>query len=64
MEDQESLESRTRFRQFTDTVQSLVNMFFAHGVMTPGIVIGRVFFTSDELFRMVESAIRSRTYFI
>ena len=43
--------------QFPNSVQDEVNDLLANGVVTPGIVIGSIFFACDELLRVEELAV-------
>ena len=43
--------------KFTDSVQAKVNNFFSNGVVTSSIVVGSIFFASDELGRMEQLAV-------
>ena len=53
MENQKSLKPSAVVGQFSNSVQNIVDDFFADGIVTTGIVIGRIFFTSNQLFGMV-----------
>ena len=50
MEDEEALETSALVGQLADTIQNQINDLLPDGVVAPGIVVGRVFLPSDELF--------------
>ena len=54
MKNQKSLKPSAIVGQFSNSVQNIVDYFFTDGIVTTGIVIGRIFFTSNQLFGMVE----------
>ena len=47
-----------------DTIKAQIDDLFSNGIMTPGVVICSIFFTSDELFRMEQVVICSGSDFI
>ncbi len=49
MKEQETLHGMTFLTDFLDFIHGNLNLLFANGVMAPGIVIGSVFFASDQL---------------
>mmetsp|Transcript_19232 Transcript_19232/g.39751 ORF Transcript_19232/g.39751 Transcript_19232/m.39751 type:complete len:455 (+) Transcript_19232:1621-2985(+) len=64
MEDQEPLQSGTVIRELADTVQDRVDNFLSSGVMATGVVVGSIFLSIDDLFRMVKVLVGSTAYFI
>ena len=62
LEDQETLETGTIVREFSDSVKDIVNELFANSVVTSSIVVGSIFFTRNQLFWMEELFVRSRSY--
>jgi len=52
--DQETLKTSTVVSKLSDTVKDKINNFLADGVVTTGIVVGSIFLTRDELFRVIE----------
>lgn len=59
MEDQEALQSSALVRELADAVQHQVDDLLANGVVTTSVVVGSVFFASDELLRVEQSAVRA-----
>ena len=57
VEDEETLQTRALVSQLADPVQDLVDVLFAHGVMTPGVVVGSILLACDQLLRMKELAV-------
>lgn len=64
MEDQESLQASALVSELSNAVQDNVNDLLSDGVMTTSVVVGSIFFTSDQLFWMEELTISSGTNFI
>ena len=64
VEDQETLETGTIVREFSDSVKDIVNKLFANSVVTSSIVVGSIFFARNQLFWMEELFIGSRSYWI
>lgn len=64
IEDQETLETSTVVGQLANAVQAHVDNFLANGVVTTGEVIGGIFLTGDELFRVEQLAVSSSADFI
>ena len=58
------LETSTLISQFSDSVEDKVDDFFTNGVVTSGVVVGSIFFTSDQLFWMEELSVSTSTDFI
>ena len=50
--------------QFTDPVQHQVYDLFSNGVVTTGVVVSRVLFTSDQLLRVEKLAVGPSTNLI
>ena len=48
MEDEESLKATCIVSQLSDLVSSSVNHFFANSVVSPGIIICRIFLASQK----------------
>jgi len=64
VEDEEALKSGALICQLTNAVQDNVDDLFANRVVTPGVVIGCVFFAGDELFRVEELSVSSGPDFV
>mmetsp|Transcript_16815 Transcript_16815/g.21923 ORF Transcript_16815/g.21923 Transcript_16815/m.21923 type:complete len:272 (+) Transcript_16815:632-1447(+) len=64
VEDQKTLQSSTVIGQLTDTVNDGINNLLAGGVMTTGVVVGGIFLSVDNLFRVVQRLVDTRTNFI
>ena len=64
MEDEETLKTRALVGQLSDTVQNQVHNFFANCVVTPGIVVGCIFLSSDELLGMEQLTVCASTHLI
>lgn len=52
MEDEETLEAGALLRLLPHPLEHDVDELLAHGVVAPGIVVGRVLLARDELLRM------------
>ena len=50
--------------QLTGPVKNLVNHLLPNSVVTTGIVVGSIFFASDELFRMEQLTVSSSPHLI
>lgn len=50
--------------QFSDSVQDRVNDLFADGVMSTGVVVGCIFLSRDQLFRVKELTVRSCAHLV
>ena len=50
--------------QFSDSVEDKVDDFLTNGVVTSGVVVGGIFFTSDQLFWVEELSVGTSTDFI
>jgi hypothetical protein len=57
VKNEESLKSGTLIGELSDSVEHQVNDLFTNGVVTPGVVIGRVFFARDQLFWVEELSV-------
>merc|ERR1712018_655985 len=64
VEKEESLQSRTLVSQFTNTIQDKINNLFSNSVVSTSIIIGSVFLSSDQLFRMEQLSVSSCSYFV
>jgi len=64
VEDEESLKTGTLVSQFPDPIQTKIDDLLSDGVVTSSVVIGGIFLSSDELFRMEELSVGSSPYFI
>lgn len=64
MEDKETLKSGTVVGKLTDTVKDKVNNFLSDGVVSPRVVVGGVFFSVDDLLRVVKLGVSSATDFV
>ena len=58
------LETSTLISEFSNSVKDEIDNFFTNGVVTSGIVVGSIFFTSDQLFWMEELSVSTSTDFI
>ena len=61
MEEKESLEASTLVSKLPDSVQDQINDLLSNGVVTPGIVVGGVLLSIDELLGMVELTVSSNS---
>jgi hypothetical protein len=61
MVDKESLETSAVIRELTDAIQAQVDNFLTDGVVTTREVVGRIFLTRDQLFRVEELTVGSGT---
>jgi hypothetical protein len=61
VEDKETLETGTLVSELTDPVQNQIDDFLSDGVVTTSIVVGSVFLSGDELFRVEQLAVGSST---
>ena len=52
MEDEEPLETGALLRLLPHPLEHDVDELFAHGVVAPGVVVGRVLLAGDELLGM------------
>ena len=50
--------------QFTKTVQDEIDNFFTDGVVTTGVIIGGIFFTGNDLFRVEQLTVGTSTDFV
>ena len=50
--------------KLSDSVKTEVDNFFTNGVVTTSKVVGGIFLTRDELFRMEELSVGTSTNFI
>ena len=64
VEDEETLETSTLIGKLSDSVKTEVDNFFTNGVVTTSKVVGGIFLTRDELFRMEELSVGTSTNFI
>ena len=64
MEQEESLQSRALIGQLTNTVQDKIDNFLSNGVVSTSIVIGSIFLSSDQLFRVKELTVSTSSDFI
>jgi len=53
------LETSTVISELSDSVQTEINDFFTNGVMSSGKVVGSIFLSGDELFRVEELSVSS-----
>jgi len=61
MEEKESLEASTLVSKLPDSVQDQINDLLSNGVVTPGVVVGGVLLSIDELLGMVELTVSSNS---
>jgi len=64
MVDEESLKTSAVIRKLTDAVQAQVNNFLTDGVVTTGEVVGGIFLTRDQLFRVEQLTVGSGAHLI
>jgi len=64
VEDQETLETSALVGKLADAVEHEVNNFLSDGVVTTGVVVGGIFLSRDELFRVEELTVGSSADFI
>jgi len=64
VEDTESLETSTVISELSDSVEYQVDDFLTNGVMSSGEVVGGIFLTGDQLFRMEELSVGTSSDFI
>lgn len=57
--EEEALETRTVVSNTSDSVHNLVNKLLTNSVVTTGVVIGGIFVSSDELFRVEKVSVFS-----
>ena len=58
------LKTSTLISEFSDSVKDEIDDFFTNGVVTSGVVVGGIFFTSDQLFWVEELSVGTSTDFI
>ena len=54
VEDEEALETGAVVGELSDSVEDIVDDLLADGVVATSVVVGRIFFASDELLGVVE----------
>ena len=59
VEEEEALQASALVSQLPDPVQDKVNNLLANGVVSPGIVVGSILLTIDQLLRVEELAVGS-----
>uniref|UniRef100_T1JJL6 Uncharacterized protein n=1 Tax=Strigamia maritima TaxID=126957 RepID=T1JJL6_STRMM len=64
VENEKSLQAGTLVGQLADPIQDKVHNFFANGVVTTGVIVGGIFLSCDQLFRVKQLSVRSSTNFI
>jgi len=64
MVDQETLKTRTVIGQLTDAIQAQIDNFLTDSVVTTGEVVCGIFLTRDQLFRVEQLTVSSRSDFI
>jgi len=52
VEDHETLETGTVISELSDSVEAEIDDFFTNGVVTSGEVVGGIFLSGDQLFRV------------
>jgi len=57
VEDEEALKTRALVSQLADPVEDQVHYFLPNGVVTTGVVVGRILLPRDELLRVEELAV-------
>merc|ERR1712168_696460 len=61
MEEKKSLKTNTLISKLPDSVQNQINNLLADGVVTPGVVVGGILLSVDQLFGMVELTVGSNS---
>ena len=64
MENKKALEAGALVSKFTYAVKNQINNFFPNGIMTSSVVVGSIFLSSDELFRMEQLPVSTSADFI
>jgi len=64
VEDEEALEPGALVGQLANTVQNQVNDLLADGVVTTGVVVGRILLAGDQLLRVKQLAVSTGTNLI
>lgn len=64
MKDQKPLEARAVVGELANAIQDGIHNFFADGVVSTSVVVGRVFLAVDDLLGMVEALVGSRADFV
>ena len=50
--------------QFTDPIKNLIHQLLSNSVVTTGIIVGSIFFTGDQLFRMKQGSVCTSSHLI
>ena len=50
--------------QFPNPIENEIDDFFSNGVVTSGIVVSSIFFTSDQLLRMEQLSVCTSPHFV
>ena len=61
MEDEESLQPDAVVGQFANAVENVVDYLLADRVVPTRVVVSRILFTSDQLFRVVKLTVSALT---
>jgi hypothetical protein len=61
VEDEEALETSAGISQKSDAVEDLVDVLFADGVVTSGVVVGSVLLPGDQLLGVEQLSVGSST---
>ena len=64
MEDEETLETSAVVCQLPDPVQNQVHDLLAHGVVTPGVVVGGVLLATDHLLGVEELSVGASPHLV
>jgi hypothetical protein len=64
VEDEKALETSAVIGEFSDAVEGEVDNFLTNGVVTTGVVIGGIFLTRDQLFRVEQLTVGTGTDFV
>jgi len=64
LEDQEALETSAVVSKLSDSVQAQVDDFTTNGVVSSGEVVGSIFLTGDQLFRVEQLSVGTGSDFI
>merc|ERR1719378_758903 len=64
VENKETLKSSTLVSQFSDSVKHQINNLLSNGIVASSIVIGSIFLSIDQLFRVVKLTVSSNSGFI
>merc|ERR1719376_1932385 len=64
VEDEETLQTGALISQFADSVQNKIDNFLSDGVVASRVVVGSIFFSSDQLLRVKQLTVSSGSYLV